>query len=128
LVPAALENVINEKNMKNIKAKIIVEMANGPITEEAYEYLSKKSLPAGRQGVIIVPDVLANSGGVTVSYLEWVQGKAGYWWSEKKVNLKLEEMIIRAFEAIWNKSVAKKMPLKQAAFEVAIERITSAMV
>lgn len=121
LVPAALENVINEKNMKNIKAKIIVEMANGPLTEEAYEYLSKK-------GTIIVPDVLANSGGVTVSYLEWVQGKAGYWWSEKEVNLKLEEMIMRAFEAIWEKSVAKKIPLKQAAFEVAIERITSAMV
>lgn len=121
LVPAALENVINEKNMKNIKAKIIVEMANGPITEEAYEYLSKK-------GIIIVPDVLANSGGVIVSYLEWVQGKARYWWSEKEVNSKLEEMIARAFETIWNKSVAKKISLKQAAFEVAIERITSAMV
>ncbi|MFH0979899.1 MAG: glutamate dehydrogenase, partial [Candidatus Roizmanbacteria bacterium] len=121
LVPAALENVINEKNMKNIKAKIIVEMANGPLTEEAYEYLSKKE-------VIIVPDVLANSGGVMVSYLEWVQGKAGYWWSEKEVNAKLEEMIIRAFEAIWDKSVAKKIPLKQAAFEVAIERIVLAMI
>jgi glutamate dehydrogenase/leucine dehydrogenase len=121
LVPAALENVINEKNMKNIKAKIIVEMANGPITEEAYEYLSKK-------GTIIVPDVLANSGGVTVSYLEWVQGKAGYWWSEKEVNNKLEEMIVRAFNAIWDRSVKNKIPLKQAAFEVAIERITSAMV
>ena len=121
LVPAALENVINEKNMKNIKAKIIVEMANGPITEEAYEYLSKK-------GIIIVPDVLANSGGVTVSYLEWVQGKAGYFWSEKEVNDKLKVMMERAFEAIWEKSVEKKMPLKQAAFEVAIERIASAMV
>lgn len=121
LVPAALENVINEKNMKKIKANIIVEMANGPLTEEAYEYLSKK-------GVIIVPDVLANSGGVTVSYLEWVQGKAGYWWSEDEVNQKLKTMIVRAFEAIWDKSVKKKIPLKQAAFEVAIERITSAMV
>lgn len=121
LVPAALENVINEKNMKKIKAKIIVEMANGPLTEEAYEYLSKN-------GVIIVPDVLANSGGVTVSYLEWVQGKAGYWWSEAEVNQRLKTMIVKAFSAIWDKSVKKKMPLKQAAFEVAIERITSAMV
>ena len=121
LVPAALENVINEKNMKKIKARIILEMANGPITEEAYEYLSKK-------GVVIIPDVLANSGGVTVSYLEWVQGRQGYWWSEEEVNKKLEVMIVKAFEAIWNKSVEKKMPLKQAAFEVAIERITSAMV
>ncbi len=121
LVPAALENVINGQNMAKIKAKIIVEMANGPITEEAYEYLSKK-------GVTIVPDVLANSGGVTVSYLEWVQGKAGYYWSEKEVNDRLKVMMDRAFEAIWNKSKKRKMPLKSAAFEVALERITSAMV
>ena len=90
LVPAALENVINAQNMSKIKAGIIIEMANGPLTEESYEYLAKK-------GVIIVPDVLANSGGVTVSYLEWVQGKAGFWWSEKEVNIKLKEMIERAF-------------------------------
>src|SRR3989339_575310 len=128
LVPAALENMVNEKNMAKIKAPIIVEMANGPLTQEAYEYLSKKSLPAGRQGKVIVPDVFANSGGVIVSYLEWVQGKAGFWWSEKEVNDKLKVMMERAFEAIWKKSVEKKMPLKQAAFEVALERITSAMV
>ncbi len=121
LVPAALENVINDQNMKKIKAKIILELANGPITEGAYEYLSKK-------GVVIIPDVLANSGGVTVSYLEWVQGKQGYWWSEEEVNKKLETLIIGAFGAIWDKSVEKKIPLKQAAFEMAIERITSAMV
>jgi glutamate dehydrogenase (NADP+) len=121
LVPAALENVINEKNMKNIKAKIIVEMANGPVTEEAYEYLSKK-------GVVIVPDVLANSGGVTVSYLEWVQNKAGYYWSEEEVNSKLKVMMKKAFEVIWEKASKKKIPLKQAAFEVAIEKIIEAMV
>ena len=121
LVPAALENMVNEKNMAKIKAPIIVEMANGPLTQEAYEYLAKK-------GRVIVPDVFANSGGVIVSYLEWVQGKAGFWWSEKEVNDKLKVMMERAFEAIWKKSVEKKMPLKQAAFEVAIGRITSAMV
>ncbi|MFA6081336.1 MAG: Glu/Leu/Phe/Val dehydrogenase [Patescibacteria group bacterium] len=121
LVPAALENMVNERNMAKIKAPIIVEMANGPLTQEAYEYLAKK-------GKIIVPDVFANSGGVIVSYLEWVQGKAGFWWSEKEVNDKLKVMMERAFEAIWKKSVEKKMPLKQAAFEVAIGRITSAMV
>src|SRR3989339_1117526 len=121
LVPAALENVINAQNMSKIKAGIIIEMANGPLTEEAYEYLAKKDK-------VIVPDVLANSGGVIVSYLEWVQGKAGFWWSEKEVNDKLKVMMERAFEAIWKKSVGKKMPLKQAAFEVALERITSAMV
>jgi len=121
LVPAALENVINEKNMKKIKAKIIIEMANGPLTEEAYEYLTKK-------GVIIVPDVLANAGGVTVSYLEWVQNKAGYYWSEEEVNSKLETMMKRGFEAIWKKSVEKKIPLKEAAFEVALSRIVQALV
>lgn len=123
LVPAALENVINEENMTKIKAKIILELANGPITEEAYEYLSKK-------GVIIIPDVLANSGGVTVSYLEWVQGKAGYWWTEKEVNDKLQSTMERAFEAIWDRAHPNRprgeMPLKQAAFEVALERIVSA--
>lgn len=120
LVPSALENVINEKNMDKIQAKIIIEMANGPITEEAYEYLVEK-------GTIIVPDVLANSGGVTVSYLEWVQGKQGYTWSEQEVNKKLEEMMEKAFDAVWSRSVAKKIPPKQAAFEVAIERIVKAM-
>jgi len=71
---------------------------------------------------------LANAGGVTVSYLEWVQGKAGYFWSEKEVNERLKEMMDRAFEAIWNKAKERKMPLKQAAFEVAISRISSALV
>lgn len=120
LVPSALENVINSKNMDDVKAKIIVEMANGPLTEEAFEYLTEKN-------VVIVPDVLANSGGVSVSYLEWVQGKQGYWWSEEEVNEKLEVIMIKAFSAIWDKSVAKKTSLKQAAFEVAVERIVKAM-
>ncbi len=117
LVPAALENVINAQNMAKIKAKIIIEMANGPITEEAYEYLTEK-------GVIIVPDVLANSGGVTVSYLEWYQNIHNEKWTEAAVNKRLKEMIEKAFESIWKKSVAKRISLKQSAFEVAIERIT----
>lgn len=116
LVPSALENVINEKNMEKIRAKIIIEMANGPVTEEAYEYLSKK-------GIDIVPDVLANSGGVTVSYLEWLQNMEDQVWSKKKVNNKLKEMMEKAFAGIWYKTVKENIPLKQAAFEVAIERI-----
>lgn len=107
--------------MGKIKAKIIVEMANGPITEEAYEYLSKK-------GIIIVPDVLANAGGVTVSYLEWFQGKAGYYWTEKEVNGRLKEMMEKAYDAVWKRSKEKKIPLKQAAFEVGIGRIADALV
>lgn len=118
LVPSALENVINAENMQKIKARVIVEMANGPITEEAYEYLSNK-------GVIIIPDVLANSGGVSVSYLEWVQGKAGYWWTESEVNAKLEALMEAAFHKIWMRSQEEKIPLKQAAFEVAIQRIVA---
>ena len=103
--------------MKKIKAKIIIEMANGPVTEEAYEYLTKK-------GVIIVPDVLANSGGVTVSYLEWFQNMHNQKWSEDKVNKKLKEMIIKAFKSVWNKATSyKTLDLKRAAFAVAIERI-----
>lgn len=120
LVPSALENVIHEGNMKNIKAKIIVEMANGPVSDKAYEYLAQK-------GKIIIPDVLANAGGVIVSYLEWVQGKQGYWWKEEEVNSKLERMMTQAFEQVWNYSQSKNIPLKDAAFEVAVERIASAL-
>ncbi len=118
LVPSALENVVNVDNMKNIKASVIVEMANGPVTEKAYEYFAKKK-------VMIVPDVLANSGGVTVSYLEWYQNIHNEKWTEDKVNKKLKEIITDAFATIWKKSRTKKIPLKQAAFEVAIERIVS---
>ncbi len=120
LVPSALENVINKENMSKIKAKIIVEMANGPVTEEAYEYLAKK-------GTVIVPDVLANSGGVTVSYLEWYQNMRFESWTEQKVNQKLTSMMEKVFKVIWEKSKTKKIPLKQAAFELAIERITASM-
>ncbi len=118
LVPAALENVINETNMNKIQAKIIVEMANGPITEAAYEYLTKK-------GIIIIPDVLANAGGVIVSYLEWLQNKKGEQWTEEQVNHKLEEIITKSFREIWEKTLSKKIPMKQAAFETALERIVS---
>lgn len=116
LVPAALENVINKENMQNIQAKVIIEMANGPVSEEAYDYLTKK-------GVLIVPDVLANSGGVAVSYLEWFQNMKGQTWSEEKVNKKLFEMMSDAFEEIWQTYKKQKSSLKQAAFETAIRRI-----
>ena len=132
LVPAALENVINRGNMEKIRAKIIVEMANGPITQEAYDYLTTK-------GVIIIPDVLANSGGVTVSYLEWYQNIHNVSWSEEKVNKKLEQMMKGAFEEVWKIAISNQrlaiskkqlavgsrqpLDLKQAAFIFAITRI-----
>lgn len=120
LVPAALESVITIENMKDIRAKIIVEMANGPITDEAYEYLTS-------QGVIIIPDVFANAGGVIVSYLEWVQGMKHEQWSEKEVNDKLHEIMTGAFDRIWKQHEARNIPLKAAAFEVAIERLVNEM-
>ncbi len=116
LVPAALENVINSHNMAKIKAKIIVEMANGPVSEDAYEYLSKK-------GVIIVPDVLANAGGVVVSYLEWQQNMGNRRWRLEEVNKKLEEYMTKAFETIWEYSVKKGISLKEASFQLALEKI-----
>jgi len=121
LVPAALENVINEGNVSKIKAKIILEMANGPITSDSYRYLSDNK-------VIVVPDVLANSGGVIVSYLEWVQNKAGYYWSEEEVNSKLKNTIERAFEKIWERAKTRKIAIKEAAFETALSKIASALV
>lgn len=116
LVPAALENVITKANMHKIKAKIIIEMANGPISQEAYDYLTKK-------GVLIVPDVLANSGGVTVSYLEWYQNMKGQTWTEKKVNTRLKQMMHSSFAEIWNTYIKKKTSLKDAAFQTALARI-----
>lgn len=118
LVPSALENVINSGNMTKIKAKIIVEMANGPVTEEAHNYLVDK-------GVTIIPDVYANSGGVMVSYLEWKQNMENQKWSEEKVNSKLLELMTKAFESIWAKFEKNKTSLKSAAFQVAIERMTT---
>jgi len=116
LVPAALENVINRQNMSKIKAKIIIEMANGPVTEEAYEYLTKK-------GVIIIPDVLANSGGVSTSYLEWVQNLKNEKWSEKKVNDKLKVILEKATDKIYKRAKKNNISLKQATFEVALLRL-----
>ncbi len=118
LVPSALENVINSQNMSKIKAKIIIEMANGPISDEAHDFLSKK-------GAIIIPDILANAGGVVVSHLEWLQNMRGEDWDTEKVNKELEEMMIKAFETIWNRSQKEKISLKQSAFETALKRIFS---
>lgn len=116
LVPAALENVITAKNAGNIKAKIIVEMANGPVSEEAYPILSQKE-------IVVVPDILANSGGVMVSYFEWVQSSQGEAWTEKEVNSKLEKQLTEAFAAVWEMNNTLKSNLKEASFAVALSRI-----
>jgi len=119
LVPAALENVITDKNAADIRAKIIVEMANGPVTEKAYSILQKRE-------IIAIPDIVANSGGVIVSYFEWAQGLSGYWWTEEEVNRKLEKQIKNSFVRVYRFSQDNDIDLKDAAVAVALQRIVEA--
>jgi len=121
LVPAALENAINKDNADLIKAKIVLEMANGPTTPKADEVLNKRN-------ILVVPDVLANAGGVVTSYFEWKQNLAGEKWSKKKVLAKLEKYMERAFEEVWKKfGDGKVKSMRQAAYVQAIERIGKAI-
>jgi len=120
LVLAAMENQVTEKNMKNIKAKVILELANGPTSAEADEYLSGK-------GVDVIPDILANSGGVTVSYFEWVQNQAAYYWSEEEVGQKLHRAMTEALGHVLSIRDEFKCTLRQAAYILAFRRIGSAM-
>ncbi len=116
LVPAALQNVITEENAGKIQAKLIVEGANGPTTPEADPILNDKK-------IICVPDILANSGGVTVSYFEWVQNKAGYYWTEEEVNTKHDLKMEIAFEAVWNNATQFKTGMRIAAYITALQKI-----
>lgn len=120
LVPAALEGVVSEKNAKKVKAKAVVEMANGPVTPGGERILLDK-------GVMVVPDVLANSGGVTASSFEWEQGMSGKKWSKKKVFLTLEKKMEQAWATVWRRQEEKKVPLRTAAYIVAVERVLRAM-
>ncbi|MBD3248002.1 glutamate dehydrogenase, partial [Candidatus Falkowbacteria bacterium] len=120
LVPAALEGVINENNCKNIKAQVILEVANGPVTSEADSYLVKK-------GAVIVPDILANAGGVVVSYFEWVQNIRHYYWDKEKVEQRLYEKINKASDEVWEKKEKYSCDLRTAAYMIAIERIRKAI-
>ncbi|MDD5050149.1 MAG: Glu/Leu/Phe/Val dehydrogenase [Candidatus Pacebacteria bacterium] len=120
LIPAALDNAIDAKNAKNVKAKIILELANDPTTPEADLILAKKR-------AIIVPDVLANAGGVTVSYFEWAQNITGQRWTEEEVRDKLKPIMLKAFESVWRLSKEKKLTLRNSAYFVAVEKIATAM-
>ena len=120
LVPAALENAIHEKNAGRIKAKVILEMGNGPTTPEAEAKLQKK-------GVLIVPDVLANAGGVIVSYFEWVQNLRHYYWEQAKVEVNLEKQMTNAFKKVWQTKQKQNCNLRTAAYLVAVERLVKAL-
>jgi len=118
LIPAALENQITMQNASEIKAKIVIEGANGPTMPDAHRHLHDR-------GVFVVPDILANAGGVTCSYFEWVQDRYGYFWTEEEVNTRLEQKMIEAFEDVLRTSLKHSVDLRTAAYIVAIDRVAT---
>ena len=119
LIPAALEGQINKDNAQRIKAKMVIEGANGPTTPEADDILHDK-------GVLVLPDVIANAGGVTVSYFEWVQDFSSFFWSEEEINARLVRIMQEAFAAVWQVAQANKVSVRTATFIVACQRILHA--
>lgn len=120
LIPAALENQITQEVAHRLQAKIVVEAANGPTTPEGQDELN-------RRGIMVVPDILANPGGVYVSYLEWVQNRGGYYWSMEEISRKLEDAMSRAFAGIYNESQTRQVDMRRAAYLSAIRKVAEAM-
>jgi glutamate dehydrogenase (NAD(P)+) len=121
LAPCALEQVVTEANAGSVKAKVVVEGANGPLTPAADDVLEAN-------GVLILPDVLANAGGVVVSYFEWVQGLQEYFWKEDEVNARLNEIVTRAFEETWSTRTGRSTSMRLAAYGLAVQRVAEATV
>jgi glutamate dehydrogenase (NAD(P)+) len=120
LAPCAKENQITKKNADQIRAKIIAEGANGPTTTTADDILKDK-------GVVVIPDILANAGGVTVSYFEWVQNRHGYFWSIERVNRRLDRMMREAFDAVYDASLKHNVSMRIGAYIIAIEKVAGAV-
>ena len=120
LAPCAMENQINRKNANDVKAKLIVEGANGPITAGADEILQQN-------GIIVVPDILANGGGVTVSYFEWTQNRFGYYYAQDEIRKRADRSMSRAFNNVWKMSLKYKVSLRIAAYMFALEKVAKAV-
>ena len=121
LAPCALEQVITGDNADQVKARIVVEGANGPVTPTADDVLESN-------GVLVLPDVLANAGGVVVSYFEWVQGLQEYFWKEDEVNNRLNSIVTRAFDETWSTYESQKTSMRMAAYGLAVQRVAEATV
>jgi len=119
IVPAALENQITSAVARDVKARIIAEAANGPTTPDGDDILHKKD-------VFIIPDILCNAGGVTVSYFEWVQNTQGFYWTEEEVNTRLERMMVTAFDHVYQMHVDRKVSMREAAYIIAVHRVAEA--
>ena len=119
LVPAAISNQITAENAHNIKATIVVEAANGPTTFEATKIFSDRD-------ILLVPDVLASAGGVTVSYFEWVQNNQGYYWTEEEVNTKLHKKLVEAFDNVYETAMNRRVDMRLAAYMVGARKMAEA--
>ncbi|MEL6797668.1 MAG: glutamate dehydrogenase, partial [Planctomycetota bacterium] len=119
LVPAALENTITMDNQAGVKAKYILELANGPLTNDADDALAER-------GVVAIPDILANAGGVTVSYYEWTQNKTGFYWELEDVHERLRTKMAKEFRAVWDLGEQKSITLRTAAYAIALDRLAEA--
>ncbi|WP_106497385.1 Glu/Leu/Phe/Val family dehydrogenase [Lentibacillus sp. Marseille-P4043] len=119
LVPAAVENQITEQNANNIKASIVVEAANGPTTLEATKILTER-------GILLVPDVLSSAGGVTVSYFEWVQNNQGYYWPEEEIEEKLQNIMVKSFNAIYDTAQTRRVDMRLAAYMIGVRKMAEA--
>jgi glutamate dehydrogenase (NAD(P)+)/glutamate dehydrogenase (NADP+) len=120
LIPAALENQITEENVNQVQAQIVAEAANGPVT-----LLANQALEA--RGVTVLPDILANAGGVVVSYLEWVQGLSYVFWDEERVNREMEQLMVQAYHKVIEQSKVREIPLRLAAYTLGVGRVAQAL-